>query len=434
MNTKEIKQSFQQKGNLYPFCITITYLLLFLWTKRIYLQDYPVWLYDSLLAYLKLFGKEALSTFQLKPYPVPNSLFQFLVMLLIPITSSIEIAAKIVTLTYLASFSWVCAKLIYVYENKFNWAKWTLLTSSFVVSSSFWNGNMNFQLGFLIFAYFLYKEKTQKLSLFQILTLSVLLFFAHGIFYGFFVLWCLYVIGIAQKKIATLAILLPSILLNIWYVLGRYFLMTSVDGISPESPIGSSLFQFIFYKAYTLLKLGPFNNFIGIDSLSFLENKPFLYFALMSLQFLYISILTLTVVLSLFKVLKATGNIDEKKKILLFLVLGSTFILFPPNLFGIVNIGERILAASIFALLIFLKLNPKATAFAAIIALSFHVYNFTYLYSAKNISGSVLSENNVTKQKYFNHHPYLHHEAYTSMDQKSYHSALFGTGLVVNKK
>ena len=145
-----------------------------------FLHDFGEWAFQAKVLALKLIAPDDVSGYSLYPYPIPYLLSHYALavynLFLPPIW-----AAKLFLLSYLLISILAYHKFInrYVLDPKHKPAVWALLICVGTFSSFFWYGYIGYQLGFLLFVFFLASYR-QSSSILLIALFGVLAFLLHA--------------------------------------------------------------------------------------------------------------------------------------------------------------------------------------------------------------------------------------------------------------
>lgn len=407
----------------------IAYCLVVLQTFPI-LHDFPEWMYQGWIFSALLSGDEpaVAQSFGLVGYPVPNSISQFGIGLLNYGFSPV-VAGKVWLGAYLVFASALWFVVSRHNNNRHDGALHLLLTMLITLGPGFWNGYINYQLGLLLFALYLYatvfRGVSSRLWLF---VFSLLIFFSHAIVFAVFLLFHVLSVVFAwnKRRWIDFVALAPSVLLLIWYSM---FKLASSDAYSSQA---LGLVKFVQYKAYTMAKQGPFHNFIGHDGQSLLEGRDVLYQFGFAVNFFVALVLVLWFV-SLGRALlrgetKTQVRFDIGRfhwpVILSLFILATGFLLGGKNLFGLVNPGERLLIVALVMALMFYR--PPLSALNTLTAAS-AIFSVYLMMATFNITKQPLESYSVarsadtsnlqqyvgdiyanSRHKYFNHRLYIY--------------------------
>ena len=187
----------------------------------LYLVDLPAWVYQGALFHAEAASASA-TPWSLHVHPVPNTLATLLPALLLLIAGPIW-TGKLLAIGLLAAgfgAAWTLAKTASSSPTETG-ARAAILIACAVVSSSFWNGYVGYQIGVVLAmglgALWLRQE---RLSAPVVLAGSVLLFFAHAIPFAVVAL-AMGVNALRRRDLRQLAALIPAAALTAWYVLAR---------------------------------------------------------------------------------------------------------------------------------------------------------------------------------------------------------------------
>src|ERR1700691_2448965 len=314
----------------YAIALILTTIILFFF-EYVPLQDYLEWIYQAqVFSALLMHGHSEL--FTIKTYPVPYALSQ-LIMSFMCIFFSPIVTSKIVIGIYIVSCLFLTRMVISRFDLDESITSLFLL-SVFVLNSCFWDGYIGYQIGLAIFVLYLCLPLQKKTSALFIFVFSVASFFSHGLIYVPFCLvcgmYCLY-----NWKIKSLALgLLPSVLLLAWYIIQNH-------ASPPADPLVlNGVVQFIFYKIYTFLKAGPYQNFIinGVGDSQRLK-AAYIFGILVNVTFLLALVLCFASAIRS-NGLKQFGRSAEMMSALILVVIG---LVLPAVVYNVVNSGERLL-------------------------------------------------------------------------------------------
>jgi len=432
-------------GHIIYLAIVIIYCLLFLLQEFAHLQDYSQWIFSGVVLNAKMLGT-SLPDYTLKTYPVPNSFLTVTIALLLFIFDAFW-ASKLLVVFYIIMF----AGIIYLtckhtFPKKYLFRS-IIIFSTIAISSSFWNGYLNYQFALLLLALYYFLMLKGFDSPIKTLLFSLIIFFSHAaVFMVFFIFVCYRNAPIKKYRIKLLA-LIPSGLLTLWYLYGSFLIDNNIGNEVLSSPIKGGVTGFLLYKIYTFLKIGPFQNFILADGQSFLEGNTALYCI-----FILISALTLLVLLfNIFITICQQYRKEKfiKRTVLFFSILFLSYLLFPTKLLQVVNIGERFMIVGLMFLLFNVSLNHRVLASLTVVCIFFTAYNFFFLSTTiesdvvinKNIISQIDNEKLLsedfqkfytnTRQKYLNHRIYQGIDHYHAIATNDLTKDIFSTGIVI---
>lgn len=421
----------QKLLHILSFAVTgfIGYCLLVLQSFPI-LHDFPEWMYQGWIFSKLISGSEAaiVQNFELVSHPVPNSISQ-LAMGLLNFALSPVVAGKVWLGFYLvfAASLWfmVSRHKAVTYDGALN----LLLTMLITLGPGFWNGYINYQLGLLFFALYIYVTLLRGVqSRLWLFFFSLLLFFSHAAVFAVFLIFNGLTIAFSadKRRWSQLIALVPSVLLLLWYTVIKL-------GNGETYPAqGMGIVQWIQYKAYTLAKQGPFHNFIQHDGKSFLEDLNLFYQIGFVANFLVVLCLVLWFCCLVWALLTAKlnnwyryqDNRSHWPVTLCVMAVLVAFLFGGQNSFGVVNPGERFLIVGL--LLVLMLYRPPAFAVAGLTVVC-AVFSIYLMIATWSLSGQSLESYSVAKSadtkdlqayvgdiyansrhKWFNHRLYLY--------------------------
>jgi hypothetical protein len=340
------------------------------------LQDFPDWIYQAYLFSRLMAGDQlAEATFALAAYPVPNSLSQVAMGLMMVMGVAPMVAAKLWLALYgigFVSVAWLALRQLKPAECA---PALAVLSVAVIFSSSYWNGYINFQYALLFLsAFLLIREVHHRRDLWILTLFGILIFFSHAVVFAAFVLYVGIRDVIYRRNYRAAAGLIPSLALLAWYILAK-----DPANAEPAPTVGAyqTVLQFFMYKAYTLMKLGPFHNFVGIDGRGRNDLLPPLYWAGIGLNVVFAALLSVTILMAFVdKFTRRSGawaRLDpyDARPVLLLptaLLLGC-FAAAPDVIVDVINIGERFLMAALVFVLLAIPLRRKLLTAVALVGL-----------------------------------------------------------------
>ncbi len=427
------------------YLIVVFYGLAFLLQQYVHLQDYAQWVYSGVILNGKLLGL-SLPAYSCRLYPVPNSLTTVFIAVLLFIFKA-GFAAKLLVVLYLSLFAWiVMAVNKHLYPGQ-HVQKSLIILSTVIISSSFWNGYMNYQLALLIFAgYYLIRLKGRD-SLFITTVFGIAIFFSHAVVFAVFFIYVFYCHFSLRSPDRRLFALLPPAALTIWYLYENFLRGGGGDGMALTSPINEGLVNLAMYKVYTFLKAGPFQNFILPNKESYLEGSNGIYYLFIFTSAVFLILLFLNIAHGLYK--KSTGKSRPDGDAVFFAIVFLSYLFFPPKLLGVVNLGERLMMIGLMFLLFRVTFNRRLLSIPVMIAVMFTVYNIVFLSvgdrtgvrpvqsgesqmpETRRLSREFQSLYTVTQHKYLNHRIFEGADHYRAIDEGDFTKGVFPTGLIV---
>lgn len=335
------------------------------WTTIPPLQDFNEWIYQGWIIGQILLGADI--PFELKPWPVPNAAGQVLLGLLnLPLPPR---AAGIAYATmYLAAITWLAWRLA-TRDGRVDGARFLLILLIAGINSPYWQGYANSQLGLALFMLHLLRQRRGGSGPAWDTLLGVALFFCHAVMLAVFATFVA-LRGLRERHLirAALVLALPFALLG-WYLLRD-------DNYGEEIPLfGTTVFDFVAYKAYTAAKLGPYHNMI-IGGLGDADRAPLLYWAGVALNLAFALLVLLPLA---FVLLRDIWRGDRSPALLTGLVCLAGFAVLPSAIFGVVNVGERLLLPAMVIALTCCRDPWRLPAILALPAPAMIVYLFLIL-------------------------------------------------------
>jgi hypothetical protein len=316
------------------------------------LQDLSEWIYQGRITADLLEGM-AVPGYHLASYPIPNAASQVILGGLSLIMPAI-VAGRIFAIAYLACAASVAVKLSRKLQPDVAGPLSIVLMLWIFANSSFWNGYMNFSIGVLFFAIYLLQPESSARNPKTIMLFSLLTFFSHAIVFAvfFFLVLCR---SVGQRHIpGTVAAFTPTLLLTLWYFLARAPGPVQVSNL----PNVFGPLNFLSYKAYTVAKIGPYQNFVfssGGDAV----NRPLVYWCGVVANFVYGIGVVLLIGWGGWRVLR---RISIPAEIVAAGSLLLVFLVMPGFFQGVVNPGERFLYPALLLALLYLPASRFALA------------------------------------------------------------------------
>lgn len=306
-----------------------------------HLHDFGEWAYQGQILVNKLMDPESVSAFVLAPYPVPNSTAVVLLALLGTIAPPVWTAklflALLLTAWYLVLHAFV--KRHVAAENR--GATFIVLVAAVALASYFWWGFVAYQLALLFFFVFLLRWP-DRISPWFTAAFGILIFFTHAMV---FLAWgALIGIAILLRRLdyRHLLALVPSAFLSVWFLLGRQL----TDFTPPTADASmSGLGELLLYKAGSPVMFGPFRNYILPTGVSLLEDLAPVYWSGAVLNMVFVVLIGLFLLVSLFGKGRIVGSIRKSDPALRWtgILFTLTYLITPFNFFGMINPGGRLL-------------------------------------------------------------------------------------------
>lgn len=403
------------------------------------LTDYANWTYQGVLFRNHLLGLPD-AAHNLKLYPVPNSASTLGIGLL-SLLAPWKLAAKI----------WLCLQLLvsfialrhFLRTIEASAALWLIAPTALFLNMNFWYGFMNFELGLcweiLIASLLLRLDWRLQTSWKQESLLGFLLllaFFTHMIPFAFA---CLLVVlySLQSHRYRLMYQIIPSAMLSLWYVCGRYLLSQNADGqAGMVASVRTFSGAFWAYKLNSYLKSFGFINpgsLSGSADITMLGRAVFMVLFLVNVA--------LCAILGWYMVRAAASAFRHRATqrfvwwaIVLMLPL---YLLLPGAALGVSDPGSRVLEVALaLAILMIGKQGIPlgvAAACATLLALA-GVFLFARLAFSPEIpvsTGKPLPHHVVI----FGHVP--HHDQdyfYTALENGDMSLRVFPTGMFLNQK
>jgi hypothetical protein len=313
------------------------------------LQDLGEWVFQGVVMLRLLDPASPFHTqFAWVHAPVPNMLSQFFLMAATWAVGPFW-AAKALVALYCGGAVWICGRVAKRFAPINPASLFVLLLGIAAFNSCFWHGYMNFQIALLLLLLYVEWTAVRPPSVALVFGFSLLLFCCHAAMFAAFLLIVVVREWKRGKRWAIYASLMPSLGL-----LGLYLRQRQRD--HPTQPIHfDGLATHLAYKAYTLLKLGPFHNFVIANGQS-AKRLPALYATGIGLNIVFFLCLATVFVMGVRPMLRA--RLLSRPTLRIWGALGLLFLLLPADLAEIVNPGERFLILLVILLLLAISRRP----------------------------------------------------------------------------
>jgi hypothetical protein len=315
------------------------------------LQDLGEWVFQGAVM-LRLLDPSSPfhSQFAWVHVPVPNMLCQLFLMAATWAVGAFW-AAKLLVALYCSGAVWICARAAKRFAPGHAAPLFVLLLGIAAFNSCFWHGYMNFQIALLLLVLYVEQTAASPPSTTLVFGFSVLLFCCHASMFAAFVLLVAAREWRRPDRWAIYASLVPSVGLLACYLWQRQHKTPTTT----HSHFGS-LATHLAYKAYTLLKLGPFHNFVIANGES-AKRLPVLYAAGIGLNILFCVFLLVALGMGIRRLLRQGWL--SRRTLLIWSVLGVLFLVLPSDLAEVVNLGERFLLLLTILMLLAIAARPN---------------------------------------------------------------------------
>ena len=309
---------------------------------QLYLVDLPAWTYTGAVVVAEAGGA---TPWGLYPWPVPNTWATLaaapLVALAGPTGAGRWLAAGLLAAGWAAAWAFAAAV-----DRETAPARAAVVASTLVASSSWWNGYLGFQIGVtLALGLGALVLRRGRLPAPALGVGAVALFFAHAVPFGAFALGA-GLDALRRRDLRQVTALVPAALLTAWYVAAR---AAGPQGgfVAPQAAGGAA--RAVAYKAYTALKLGPFQHPDGLDGAGVLAGHPALYWLGVAASGAFMAVLVGALAVGTVRLWRSRavgrgGAAYGWALVALALAL-------PPFALNVVNPGERVLVMGAVALL-----------------------------------------------------------------------------------
>jgi hypothetical protein len=373
------------------------------------LQDYGDWTYQGYLLNRLLTSLPAPAT--IKPWPVPNSVSDVLLALLGFVFNPIAAARALIVL-YLLSACAVMARASRDHEGRIDGIKFLLLICIGVVHAPFWTGEINYQIGLLLFVLYVALCRGHRVPgpLFSG-AYAVLIFFCHALGLGMFLVyegWR----SLRKGRVLQFGLaLMPVILLAIWYKLADPRTeLTALD----TKPQLHGITDAVGYFVYQVAKSGPYHNFI-FGGMGDYERAPILYWAGAAANLAFavcMGVLFLTWVRTSWREQLCRNELLTALTFIFLTIADAGAYL------GIANTGERLIAPALILAVISLRRTTVAAYCAAsLAALSAVVFVGFALVGSRGPYAGAIPANDIVSDPARRFHVLFWHKPFDSAPQ-----------------
>lgn len=300
-------------------------------------QDLGEWIYHSATLATLWSGGEPPNGATFVDHPVPNALPQLLLGVL-TYAFGAALAPVIFLILYALSAGLATEALVRRYGLPPVTTS-TFLAVATILGTGFWNGFISAQWGLVLLLIYWSVSQRVATSWVALVSFSILAFFTHGLTFA-----CWGVLALARvidaRRFWRLPVsVLPSLLAAAWYFVSSH--EGRVEGLFSFE--GGAL-PHLFYKAYTAAKMGGYQNLVFRNA-GDAEVSPSLYWTGVSTNVLFVLLVVTMLVTILWRGAERRALLEQRGTALAIGLLLLVTLAMPPYLFGVVNPGERTLAA-----------------------------------------------------------------------------------------
>lgn len=364
-------------------------------------KDVADWAHQGWILNRCLAGDALCDTFAFKPYPVPNTTATLLFALAHAFAEPLRAAQGVVTFT-LALWALAAWRLAAAAEEGARGLWALLLFGLFGLSTPYWLGYVNFQIGAALLALSLGRLYAGRAGRVEIALWAVAIFFTHALpFVAFLAVAGWMALARAERRGDLLA-LLPALALGVWYVGGRVLLDADLAPVAPP-PVFEGWEYWWRYLRWKLVH--PFGQ--GPGRLLMAGSTPLLLpmdyaarFALDAASACVSGVL----LAALFRGLGKSWEDGERLGFAPGIVLLLAFLAAPPvNFLGLINPGERFLLLGLLLLIPMARLPARAAPAIAALALILHAVNFLQL---RHFDSALAEGRHLTPFRFEDYSPY----------------------------
>lgn len=339
-------------------------------------KDVADWAHQGWILNRCLAGDALCEAFALKPYPVPNTTATLLFAIAHAFAEPLQAAQSIVAIV-IALWGLAAWRLAASAEEgaRSLWA--LLLFGLFGLSTPFWLGYLNFQIGAALLALSIGRLYANRANRIEIAVWSLSLFFTHALPFGAFLAVVGWMALTRPERRGDLVALVPALVLGLWYVFGRVFLDADLAPSTPPPTFEGWEYwwRYLRWKLVHPFSQGPGRLLIA-GSMPLLPMDYAARFAIDAANACVSGVLLAAIARGLGK-----SWVDgERLGFVPGIVLLMAFLIAPPvNLLGMINPGERFLLLGLLLLVPMARLPRRAAPAIAALALVLHAVNLAQL-------------------------------------------------------
>lgn len=339
-------------------------------------KDVADWAHQGWVLNRCLAGDPLCGSHAFKPYPVPNATATLLFAIAHAFVEPLRAAQAVVALT-LALWALAAWRLAAAAEEggRGLWA--LLLFGLFGLSTPFWLGYLNFQIGAALLALAIGRIYAGRAGRIELALWALALFFTHALPFGAFLVAVAWTASTRGGRRGDLLALAPALGLAVWYALGRALLDADLAPATP-APIFEGWeywWRYLRWKLVHPFAQGPGRLLIAGDT----PLLPFDYAARFALDAASACV-SGVLLAAIFRGLGKSWADGERLGFAPGVVLLLAFLASPPaNFLGLINPGERFLLLGLVLLIPMARLPRRAGPAIAALALILHGVNFAQL-------------------------------------------------------
>jgi hypothetical protein len=339
-------------------------------------KDVADWAHQGWILNRCLAGDALCRDFAFKPYPVPNTTATLLFALAHAFAEPLRAAQAVTGLTLAL---WVIAawRLAAAAEEGARGLWALLLFGLFGLSTPFWLGYLNFQIGAALLALAIGRIHAGRASRGEIALWALVLFFTHALPFGAFLVAVGWMALTREGRRGDLLALAPALALSAWYAAARWLLESDLAPVTPP-PVFEGWEYWWRYLRWKLVH--PFGQ--GPGRLLIAGTTPLLpmdYAARFALDAASACV-SGVLLAAIFRGLAKSWEDGERLGFVPGALLLLAFLAAPPvNFLGLVNPGERFLLLGLLLLVPMARLPRRAAPAIAALAIVLHAVNFAQL-------------------------------------------------------
>lgn len=339
-------------------------------------KDIADWAHQGWVLNRCLAGDPLCRDFAFKPYPVPNTTGTLLFAIAHAFAEPLRAAQAVVGAT-LALWALAAWRLAAAAEEGARGVWALLLFGLFGLSTPFWLGYLNFQIGAALLALAIGRIYAGRTGRVEIALWALALFFTHALPFGAFLVAVGWTALTRAERRGDVLALLPALILGAWYALGRVWLDADLAPVTPP-PVFEGweyAWRYLRWKLVHPFAQGPGRLLIA-GATPLLPMDYAARFALDAASACVSGVLLAAIIRGLGK----SWSDGERLGFVPGVALLIAFLAAPPaNLLGLINPGERFLLLGLLLLVPMARLPRRAGPAIAALAIALHAVNFLQL-------------------------------------------------------